>query len=191
MQSGIYNSPVGYSTALSDLRLLLASLGLDLDPSKYGEHSGRRGGATAASDAGVDWTDLMSHGCWKSIATPLGYLANSRRRQRRVAQALSKSVTFAPGSLDLASSSPVDVLARIAPVISSSPMPNAPITKKRVLPRGKISLPVTPVLSPVRLVPSAAPGPVSTLARKMTVPSASTHSPPARTSPPSKRFVRL
>ena len=43
---------MSYSTALSDLKVLLASLGLD--PTKLGEHSGRRGGATAVSDAGVD-----------------------------------------------------------------------------------------------------------------------------------------
>ena len=35
----------------------------------------------------------MSHGGWKSVATPLGYLANSRRRQRRVAQALAYSTS--------------------------------------------------------------------------------------------------
>ena len=76
---------MSFSTALSDLKILLSSLGLD--PSKFGEHAGRRGGA--ASDAGVDWPDLMTHGRWKSVAIPLGYLANSRRRQRRVANALS------------------------------------------------------------------------------------------------------
>ena len=110
VQSGIWNTTVSYSTALSDLRLIIAALGLD--PAQFGERSGRRGGATAASDAGVDWTDLMTHRRWKSVSTPLGYLANSRRRQRRVAQVLAKSVSSAPGSLDASSTSPVDVLSR-------------------------------------------------------------------------------
>ena len=88
IQSGVWNTQVSYSTSLADLKLFLASLGLD--PAKSGEHSGRRGGATAASDAGVDWPDLMLHGRWKSVSTPLGYLANTRRRQKRVATALSR-----------------------------------------------------------------------------------------------------
>ena len=105
VQSGIWNTTVSYSTALSDLKLFLSSLGLD--PSKFGEHSGRRGGATTASDAGVDWPDLMTHGRWKSVATPLGYLANTRRRQRRVANALSvaaSSTTAASSSTSSTSS---------------------------------------------------------------------------------------
>ena len=178
VQSGIFNTQVSYSTALSDLRLLLASLGMNLDPSKFGEHSGRRGGATAASDAGVDWTDLMSHGRWKSIATPLGYLANSRRRQRRVAQALSKSHSSAPGSLDGASTSPVDILARRAPALassSSSSTPRLQLPKKSGSSK-KITLPATPVLSPVRLVSDK---PVQ---RRISVPS-------VVRPPPAKRFA--
>ena len=78
---------------------MLALLGLD--SSKYGEHSGRRGGATAASDAGVEWQDLMLHGRWKSSTTPLGYLANTRKRQRNVAKILSNSaVSSASTTLD-------------------------------------------------------------------------------------------
>ena len=75
VQRGIWNTTVSYSTALSNLKILLSSLGYD--PARFGEHSGRRGGATTASDAGVEWPDLMSHGRWKSVSTPLGYLANS------------------------------------------------------------------------------------------------------------------
>ena len=96
VQSGLWNTQVSYSTALSDLKLFLAALGLD--PSKFGEHSGRRGGATAASDAGVDWPDLMLHGRWRSATTPIGYLANTRKRQNRVASALAAVAPSSPGA---------------------------------------------------------------------------------------------
>ena len=138
VQSGIWNSTVSYSTALSDLRLIIAALGLD--PAQFGEHSGRRGGATAASDAGVDWTDLMTHGRWKSVSTPLGYLANSRRRQRRVAQVLAKSVSSAPGSLDSSSTSPVDVLARR----TTTRMHRSPLAKPSITFRPVKSTPLVP-----------------------------------------------
>ena len=106
VQHGIWNTTVSYSTALNDLKIFLASLGLD--PSRFGEHSGRHGGATAASDAGVDWPDLMLHGRWKSLATPLGYLANSRRHQKRVASALAQahpSTSSSSSSTSVASAS--------------------------------------------------------------------------------------
>ena len=88
VQSGFWNTTVSYSTALIDLKIFHASLGLD--SAHFSEHSGRCRGATAASDAGVAWPDLMLHGRWKSMATLLGYLANSRRRQRHVAHALER-----------------------------------------------------------------------------------------------------
>ena len=122
IQRGIWNTTVSYSTALSDLRLLLTSLGYD--SSRFGEHSGRRGGATTASDAGVDWTDLMSHGRWKSVATPLGYLANSRHRQRRVAQALAFSTSASSSddsvAIESESSSNIDSIPASNPVASAS-----------------------------------------------------------------------
>ena len=84
------------------MKLIMSALGLD--PARFGEHSGRRGGATAASDAGVDWPDLMLHGSWRSASSPLGYLENSQRRQRRVARILSRpTVAAAPGSLNVLS----------------------------------------------------------------------------------------
>ena len=102
IQSGLWNTQVSYSTALSDLKLLMSSLGYD--PSKFGEHSGRRGGATAASDAGVDWPDLMLHGRWRSATTPIGYLANTRKRQKRVATALARADPGGSGSASSAAS---------------------------------------------------------------------------------------
>ena len=134
-QSGIWNTTVSYSTALSDLKILLASLGLD--PSKFGEHSGRRGGATAASDAGVSWPDLMTHGRWKSMATPLGYLANTQRRQRKVASALAQCSV---------SSS------------DSSPGNTNPVARRITLSSSSDSSPVLPTSTPI---PIPIPAPVS------------------------------
>lgn len=45
------NKTVSYSAALLDLKKLLQLLGFD--PNLYGEHSGKRGGATAAAACGA------------------------------------------------------------------------------------------------------------------------------------------
>ena len=42
-QAGVWHSKVGYSTALEDLKSLMSLIGRD--PTNFGEHSGRRGGA--------------------------------------------------------------------------------------------------------------------------------------------------
>ena len=55
---------VSYSTALSDLKALIKKTGRD--PTLYGEHSGRRGGATTAFSAGLPWVDIKRLGRWKS-----------------------------------------------------------------------------------------------------------------------------
>ena len=59
-QAGVWHKKVGYSTALEDLKAFMALIGRN--PAAYGEHSGRRGGATAASEAGVSWLDLKRFG---------------------------------------------------------------------------------------------------------------------------------
>ena len=43
----------------------LASM-LDLDPNRFGSHSGRKTGATALVQAGVSVPQLKNHGRWKS-----------------------------------------------------------------------------------------------------------------------------
>ena len=172
-QHGIWNTTVSYSTALSDLKLLLTSLGYDA--SRFGEHSGRRGGATAASDAGVDWTDLMSHGRWKSVATPLGYLANLRRRQRRVAQALaltSSSDDAAPAAVSAPSSvalldAPSSVALSDAP--SSVEPSDAPSSVALSSAPSSVALPAAP--SSVAL--SAAPSSVASTSSTVAIPASS------------------
>ena len=54
------SSPLLYSTTLRDLRSVLRQIGID--PQGYGEHSGRRGGTTAAAAKGATLTELMIQG---------------------------------------------------------------------------------------------------------------------------------
>ena len=49
VQSGVWYTKLGYSTALEDLKTLMAMIGRD--PTLYGEHSGCQGEVTTASEA--------------------------------------------------------------------------------------------------------------------------------------------
>ena len=55
-----YFNPLLYNTALRDLRKCLSKIGID--PSGFGEHSGRRGGTTAAASVGASIDELMLQG---------------------------------------------------------------------------------------------------------------------------------
>ena len=68
-----------YPTALEDLRKVLTELGHD--GRLYGEHSGKRGGATAAVANGMDMETLKRLGRWRSPNVPAKYVdlgANAR-----------------------------------------------------------------------------------------------------------------
>jgi hypothetical protein len=56
--------PLSYTTALEDFRDLLTILGEDA--SSYSEHSGKRGGASAAAEAGMSASELQRFGGWRS-----------------------------------------------------------------------------------------------------------------------------
>lgn len=66
------DKPVPYSAALSDLKKLLSSLGYDA--TLFGEHSGKRGGATAAAAHGATDKQLKRLGGWRSDAMPAKYV---------------------------------------------------------------------------------------------------------------------
>ena len=68
-----------YSRALADLKDLVSRTGRP--GAEYGEHSGRRGGATAAAEAGAKWTDLKKLGRWSSDAAPQLYVENTVKRR--------------------------------------------------------------------------------------------------------------
>lgn len=61
------------------------------DPTNFGEHSGRRGGATAASEAGVSWIDLKRHGRWASNSAPQRYIEDTQKRTNKVPNILLQS----------------------------------------------------------------------------------------------------
>ena len=58
------SSPLKYNTALRDLRSVLRLIGID--PTGYGEHSGRHGGTTAAAAKVLLWTNLR----FKDVGVP-------------------------------------------------------------------------------------------------------------------------
>ena len=61
-----------YPAALEDLRRLLTDLGHD--SRLYGEHSGKRGGATSAVENGMDMETLQRFGRWRSPSVPAKYV---------------------------------------------------------------------------------------------------------------------
>ena len=76
-----------YNTALRDLRSTLALIGID--PSGYGEHSGRRGGTTAAAAKGACLDELMIQGRWRSESMPKLYTDNAIKCKRKFARRLA------------------------------------------------------------------------------------------------------
>ena len=76
-----------YHTALRDLRTVLRLIGVD--PRGYGEHSGRRGGTTAAAAKGASLTELMMQGRWRSESMPRLYTDNAVKCKRKFARRLA------------------------------------------------------------------------------------------------------
>ena len=58
------NKPLSYTTVRGHVPDLLANIGLD--PAKFGLHSLRSGGASAAANLGVSKRLFKKHGRWKS-----------------------------------------------------------------------------------------------------------------------------
>ena len=80
-------SPLNYNTALRDLRSVLRLIGID--PQGYGEHSGRRGGTTAAASKGAILDELMIQGRWRSESMPRLYTDNALKCKRKFARRLA------------------------------------------------------------------------------------------------------
>ena len=75
-----------YTTAKEDLQKLLHELGYDAK--QFGEHSGKRGGATAAAASGATAAEIKLLGRWRSDATPHLYVDASVPKQLRLSQYL-------------------------------------------------------------------------------------------------------
>ena len=80
-------SPLKYNTALRDLRSALRLIGID--HTGYGEHSGRRGGTTAAAAQGASIDELMIQGRWRSESMPRLYTDNALKCKRNFARRLA------------------------------------------------------------------------------------------------------
>ena len=80
---------LNYNTALKNLREVLRLIGID--PNGYGEHSGRRGGTTAAAAKGATLTELMMQGRWRSESMPRLYTDNAVKSKRKFARRLASS----------------------------------------------------------------------------------------------------
>lgn len=75
-----------YSSARA--RVLSTFKAIGLDERKYGLHSLRSGGASAASDAGISDRLISSHGGWRSEASRNGYIKDSKQALASVSMAL-------------------------------------------------------------------------------------------------------
>ena len=74
------SSVIGYSSCLEESKALLAKLGIE---GRFGEHSGRRGGATAASTHGGSIQDVQQLGQWKNAACASTYIENSSEQKEK------------------------------------------------------------------------------------------------------------
>ena len=81
------SSPFKYNTALRNLRSALTLIGVD--PAGYGEHSGRRGGTTAAASKGASVTELMVQGRWRTESMPRLYTDNALKCKRKFTKQLA------------------------------------------------------------------------------------------------------
>ena len=89
-QRGCTQHSICYSRAIQDLKELVARTGRSAE--MYGEHSGWRGGATAAAEAGAKWTDLKKLGRWASDSAPQLYVDNTERRKSELPALLAAAV---------------------------------------------------------------------------------------------------
>ena len=81
---------LSYSTALEDLRGLLTAIGYDA--TLFGEHSGKRGGATAAASAGLDVDSLQRLGQWRSSRMPSRYTDLDTNQRLKLSSHLLKKL---------------------------------------------------------------------------------------------------
>ena len=79
----IRGSVVSHTTAIGDLKNVLASIGLD--PSEYGEHSGRSGCATESHASGANVSEIQEKVGWASAAVAAHYVQPSTETKRKTA----------------------------------------------------------------------------------------------------------
>ena len=80
------DKPISYSTIKGALRRDLLSLGVE--PSKFGLHSLRSGGATMAANNGVNDRIFQRHGRWKSAQAKDTYVDDNLEQRLQVSRSL-------------------------------------------------------------------------------------------------------
>lgn len=80
------NNPLSYTRAREVLLAALESIGLD--KSKFGLHSLRSGGATAAASAGIADRLFKKHGRWSSESAKDGYVTEDVHAKLSVSKKL-------------------------------------------------------------------------------------------------------
>ena len=83
----VNSTQLKYHSAFSDFKKLFHYF--NMDPTGYGEHSGRRGGTTAAAAAGADINELKLQGRWRSDSMPRLYTDNALKNKRNFARRLA------------------------------------------------------------------------------------------------------
>ena len=82
---------ISYSSCLEDSRRLLTELGIE---GRFGEHSGRRGGATAAASHGASLQDVQQLGQWKSAECASKYVDQNEEQKIKTFRLLYPHKTF-------------------------------------------------------------------------------------------------
>ena len=77
---------LSYTTAMEDLRSLLARFGYDSE--RFTEHSGKRGGATTAAERGMASEDLQRLGGWRSSEMAAKYTDASAEKRLKLSSML-------------------------------------------------------------------------------------------------------
>ena len=85
MQIPVPTSVIGYSSCLEESKALMAKLQIS---GRFGEHSGRRGGATAAAANGATVDEVQSLGDWKSADCANKYVEKSANCKEKISKLL-------------------------------------------------------------------------------------------------------
>ena len=85
IQIPIANAVIGYSSCLEENKSLMAKLKIS---GRFGEHSGRRGGATAAAANGATLDEVQKLGGWKSAECANKYVDKSASQKDKISKLL-------------------------------------------------------------------------------------------------------
>ncbi len=85
IQIALPHQKICYTSCLDNSKELLAKLGIE---GRFGEHSGRRGGATAAADNGASLAEIQTLGNWKDPRSASKYIDQSESQKEKITRLL-------------------------------------------------------------------------------------------------------